>query len=91
MKAEAIRELPVKPPIKEVVINLSAREAAILRCIIGAFPTNKLHSELTGAGYTRPEYLDKLEVKEVKNFVEELHGHLLDLKLVKADESYRRV
>ena len=61
MKIEVIRE-PVKPPVKEVLLSLSEREALVLASLCGKRPPGTPAGLLyrvfdnAGFGYAHPDY-----------------------------------
>lgn len=62
MQIKVIREEPVDPPVKEVVLTLTEREAVMLGALTGATNMNSPASDMykilaaDGFGYGHPDY-----------------------------------
>ena len=71
MKLEVIRDAPVNPPIKEVVVHLTEREATILH-LIGGWTTGAGLRELIKKAYTGANQIDEygIESSEISKLIE---------------------
>lgn len=60
-KVSAVTNVPVKPTLKKVIIELSPREASVLHSLVGACSSdNELMSLVNGLSSVRGDYLEQM-------------------------------